>query len=182
LDDGADAPRRHRPRRESIGAEGEGFDFAQEFFVRGRLRYAAQALGVAEEAIRLGLEWARTSETFGALLATRQAVQFMLADARVEVNAARFLTWDAAWEADQGRDARTKASMAKFYATEAGFRIVDSMMQILGGMGMTPDLPLEHWFRGLRVSRVVEGPSEIQRCLIARDMLGPAALSTKSRG
>jgi acyl-CoA dehydrogenase len=170
------------PVENLIGAEGEGFDFAQEFFVRGRLRYAAQALGVAEEAIRLGLEWARTRETFGALLATRQAVQFMLADARVEVNAARFLTWDAAWEADQGRDARTKASMAKFYATEAGFRIVDSMMQILGGMGMTPDLPLEHWFRGLRVSRVVEGPSEIQRCLIARDMLGPAALSTKSRG
>jgi acyl-CoA dehydrogenase len=166
------------PVENLIGAEGEGFDFAQEFFVRGRLRYAAQALGVAEEAIRLGLEWARTRETFGALLATRQAVQFMLADARVEVNAARFLTWDAAWEADQGRDARTKASMAKFYATEAGFRIVDSMMQILGGMGMTPDLPLERWFRGLRVSRAVD---EIARISRGFAMTPPASRSWTGR-
>jgi acyl-CoA dehydrogenase len=140
--------------------------------MRGRLRYAAQAIGVAEEAI----DWARTRETFGALLATRQAVQFALADARVQVDAARYLTWDAAWNADQGADARTKASAAKLYATEVAFKVVDAMMQILGGMGMTADMPLEHWFRGLRVSRVVEGPSEIQRFLIARDILGKAAL------
>ena len=69
-----------------------------------------------------------------------------------------------------------KASIAKLHATETGFEVVDSMMQILGGMGMTSDLPLEHWFRALRVSRVVEGPSEIQRFLIARDILGKAAL------
>jgi acyl-CoA dehydrogenase len=159
-----------------IGAEGQGFALAQEFFVRGRLRYAAQAIGVAEEAMRLAIDWARTRETFGALLATRQAVQFALADARVQVDAARYLTWDAAWNADQGADARTKASAAKLYATEVAFKVVDAMMQILGGMGMTADMPLEHWFRGLRVSRVVEGPSEIQRFLIARDILGKAAL------
>ncbi|MEN3273064.1 MAG: acyl-CoA dehydrogenase [Actinomycetota bacterium] len=164
------------PAENLIGEEGQGFALAQEFFVRGRLRYAAQALGVAEEAVRHALDWARTRETFGALLATRQAVQFALADARVEVDAARYLTWDAAWTADQGRDARTKASAAKLYATEVGFKVVDAMMQILGGMGMTCELPLEHWFRGLRVSRVVEGPSEIQRYLIAREMLGSAAL------
>jgi acyl-CoA dehydrogenase len=164
------------PAENLIGEEGQGFALAQEFFVRGRLRYAAQALGVAEEAVRHAIEWARTRETFGALLATRQAVQFALADARVEINAARYLTWDAAWTADRGLDARTKASAAKLYATEVGFKVVDAMMQILGGMGMTSDLPLEHWFRGLRVSRVVEGPSEIQRFVIARDMLGAAAL------
>jgi hypothetical protein len=88
----------------------------------------------------------------------------------------RHLTWEAAWDADQGRDARTKASIAKLYGTETGFAVVDAMMQILGGMGMTKDMPLEHWFRGLRVARVVEGPSEIHRFLIARDMLGGAAL------
>jgi acyl-CoA dehydrogenase len=90
----------------------------------------------------------------------------------MRINAARHLTWDAAWDADQGRDARTKASIAKLYGTEAGFAVVDAMMQILGGL----DMSLEHWFRGLRVARVVEGPSEIQRFLIARDMLGGAAL------
>jgi len=164
------------PASNLIGQKGEGFALAQEFFVRGRLRYASQAIGVAEEAMRLAVDWARTRETFGALLATRQAVQFALADARVEINAARYLTWDAAWDADHGINARTKASIAKLHATEAAFKIVDAMMQILGGMGMTSDMPLEHWFRGLRVSRVVEGPSEIQRFLIARDILGKAAL------
>jgi acyl-CoA dehydrogenase len=159
-----------------VGREGEGFTLAHEFFVRGRLRYASQAIGVAEEAVRLAVDWARSRETFGALLATRQAVQFALADARVGINAARCLTWDAAWDADRGLNARTKASIAKLHATETAFNVVDSMMQILGGMGMTTDMPLEHWFRGLRVSRVVEGPSEIQRFLIARDMLGKAAL------
>jgi acyl-CoA dehydrogenase len=164
------------PAGNLIGEEGQGFGLAQEWLVRGRLRYAAQAIGVAEEAVRLASDWAKQRETFGALLATRQAVQFAIADARMRINAARHLTWDAAWDADQGRDARTKASIAKLYGTEAGFAVVDAMMQILGGMGMTKDMPLEHWFRGLRVARVVEGPSEIHRFLIARDMLGGAAL------
>ena len=162
-----------------VGEEGEGFALAQEWMVRARLRYAAQAIGVAEDAVRIGAEWASTRETFGALLATRQAVQFALADARVQIAAARYLTWDAAWTADHGGDARTKASIAKLHATETGFQVVDAMMQILGGMGMASDMPLEHWFRGLRVSRVVEGPSEIHRYLIAREMLGKAALGKK---
>jgi acyl-CoA dehydrogenase len=164
------------PAGHLVGQEGQGFALAQEFFVRGRLRYASQAIGVAEEAVRLAVDWARSRETFGALLATRQAVQFALADARVDINAARYLTWDAAWDSDRGINARTKASIAKLHATEAAFKVVDAMMQILGGMGMSSDLPLEHWFRGLRVARVVEGPSEIQRFLIARDILGKAAL------
>jgi acyl-CoA dehydrogenase len=168
------------PAGNLIGAEGEGFGLAQQWLVRGRLRYAAQAVGVAEEALRIAADWARQRETFGALLATRQAVQFALADARVRINAARHLTWEAAWAHDQGLDARTQASIAKLYGTEAGFEIVDAMMQILGGMGMTKDLPLEHWFRALRVARVVEGPSEIHRFLIARDILGPAALGRRS--
>jgi acyl-CoA dehydrogenase len=164
------------PVENLVGAEGDGFALAQEWLVRGRLRYAAQAIGVADEAVRMAVEWASARETFGALLATRQAVQFAIADATVKIAAARHLTWEAAWDADQGRDARTKASMAKLYGTEVGFEVVDAMMQILGGMGMTKDLPLEHWFRGLRVARIVEGPSEIHRFVIARDVLGGAAL------
>lgn len=168
------------PADHLIGTEGEGFALAQQWLVRGRLRYAAQAVGVAEEALRIATDWATQRETFGAPLATRQAVQFALADARVRINAARHLTWEAAWIHDQGKDARTEASIAKLYGTEMGFEVVDSMMQILGGMGMTKDLPLEHWFRALRVARIVEGPSEIHRFLIARDILGAAALGRTS--
>jgi len=89
------------PAENLVGAEGQGFGLAQEWLVRGRLRYAAQAVGVAEEAIRMAIEWARSRETFGALLATRQAVQFAIADAHIKITAARHLTWDAAWDADQ---------------------------------------------------------------------------------
>jgi acyl-CoA dehydrogenase len=164
------------PAANLVGAEGEGFALAQQWLVRGRLRYAAQAVGVAAEALRMAVEWARQRETFGARLATRQAVQFAIADAQVEITAARHLTWEAAYAHDQGADARVAASAAKLYATEMGFRVVDAMMQIFGGLGMSKELPLEHWFRGLRVSRIVEGPSEIHRFLIARDLLGSAAL------
>ena len=168
------------PVENLIGEEGQGFQLAQEWLVRGRLHYAAQAVGVAEEALRMAVEWARGRETFGAPLASRQAVQFALADARVEINAARHLTWDAAYAHDHGEDARSKASIAKLYGTEMGFRVVDAMMQILGGMGMAKELPLEGWFRALRVARVVEGPSEIHRYLLAREMLGPAATGKPS--
>jgi acyl-CoA dehydrogenase len=156
------------PVENLIGQEGQGFQLAQEWLVRGRLHYAAQAVGVAEEALRIAVDWARQRETFGALLATRQAVQF-------EINAARHLTWDAAYAHDHGQDARSAASIAKLYGTEMGFRVVDAMMQILGGMGMAKELPLERWFRALRVARVVEGPSEIHRYLLAREILGAAS-------
>lgn len=168
------------PAESLIGNEGDGFGLAQAWLVRGRLSYAAQAVGVAEEAILLASDWASQRETFGALLASRQGVQFPLADSRVEVNAARWLTWEAAWKDDAGEDARLESSIAKLYGTEMGFRVIDRAIQILGGMGLAKDGLLEHWFRDLRVSRVVEGASEIHRYLIARDMLGSAALGPRA--
>jgi acyl-CoA dehydrogenase len=163
------------PVENLIGEEGQGFGLAQEWLVRGRLMLAAQAVGVAEEALRLAVEWAKERETFGALLATRQGVQFPLADSVAELRAARWLTWQAAWKHDQGQDARVEASIAKLYASEMGFRVVDRAMQILGGMGVAKEMPLEHWFRDLRTMRIVEGASEIHRYLIARDLFGSAA-------
>lgn len=162
-----------------IGNEGEGFGLAQNWLVRGRLFYAAQAVGAAEEALRIAADWAKDRETFGQLLAARQGVQFPLADSRVEINAARWLTWDAAWADDRGEDARTASSIAKLFGTEMGFRVVDRAIQILGGMGVAKEGMLEHWFRDLRVSRIVEGASEVHRYLIARDMLGAAALGSR---
>jgi acyl-CoA dehydrogenase len=168
------------PAENLIGEEGQGFALAQEWMVRGRLMLAAQAVGVAEEAVRLAVEWAKERETFGALLSTRQGVQFPLADSVTELTAARWLTWQAAWKYDQGEDARLESSMAKLFATETGFRVVDRCIQILGGMGVAKELSLEHWLRDLRVTRIVEGASEIQRFLIARDLLGAAALGKRS--
>jgi acyl-CoA dehydrogenase len=162
-----------------IGEEGQGFGLAQEWLVRGRLAYAAQSVGVADEAVRLAVEWAQERETFGAMLATRQGVQFPLADSVMEISAARWMTWNAAWLYDQGQDARLESSMAKLYGTEMGFRVVDRAIQILGGMGVSKELPLEHWFRDLRVARIVEGASEIHRFLIARELLGAASLSAR---
>lgn len=164
------------PVENLVGREGDGFQLAQHGLARIRLRYAAAAIGVAEEAIHLACQWVSTRSTFGALLATRQHVQFTLADARMRLNAARYLTWDAALALDAGENAQPQVSMAKVYATEAGFEIVDAVMQLFGGMGMAKEMPLEHWFRGLRVARIVEGPSEVHRFLISRDMLGAAAL------
>jgi acyl-CoA dehydrogenase len=160
------------PEANLVGQEGRGFGLAQDWLIRGRLRIAAHSIGVAEAAVAIAIDWASKRETFGELLANRQSVQFALADARVELTAARHLTWDAAYDLDHGQDARVKASMAKLFATEASFKTLDAAMQILGGMGMASDLPLEHWFRGIRVWRVGEGPSEIHRHVIARDMFG----------
>jgi acyl-CoA dehydrogenase len=163
------------PAENRVGAEGAGLALAGAWLVRQRLSYAARALGIAEEAVRLGIEWLQQRETFGTRLATRQSAQFDLASARVSIAAGRWLTWDAAWTDDSGGNARTKAAMAKLHCTEAAFTIVDRMMQWFGALGMAKDMPLEHWFRDLRVARVVEGSSEILQVQIARQMLGPAA-------
>jgi acyl-CoA dehydrogenase len=155
-----------------IGEEGKGLLLAGTWLVKGRLSYAARAVGVAEESMRLAASWARERETFGAPLSTRQAIRVAFADSRVEVDAARLLTWRAAWLADEGRpEARRAAAMAKLHATETGFRVVDRMMQVLGAMGLARELPLESWFRDLRAARLIEGSSEILRDLVARDEL-----------
>lgn len=165
------------PAGNLVGEDGAGLSLASGWLVRGRLGYAARAVGIAEEAVRLATEWVRERKTFGAALATRQAVQWAIADSRVEINAGRWLTWEAAWKDDQGEDARLEAAMAKLYCTEMAFRVVDKMMQLLGAMGMSREIPLEGWFRDLRVARVVEGSSEILRAQIARKVIGPAVSS-----
>ena len=154
-----------------IGEEGDGLSLAAGWLVRQRLSYAARALGIAEESVRLGIEWMRQRETFGAPIATRQAAQFDLAQARVGINAGRWLTWEAAWIDDSGGDARTASAMAKLHCTETAFGVVDRMMQWFGALGMAKEFPLEHWFRDLRVARLVEGASEILQVQIARRML-----------
>jgi acyl-CoA dehydrogenase len=155
-----------------VGEPGKGLSLAGVWLTKGRLSYAARAVGVAEEAIAIAAQWALERETFGAPLSTRQAIRIAFADSRMEVDAARLLTWRAAWLSDeQRREARTAAAIAKVTATETGFRVVDRMMQVLGAMGLARELPLESWFRDLRAARLIEGSSEILRDQIARGEL-----------
>jgi acyl-CoA dehydrogenase len=96
----------------------------------------------------------------------------MIADSEMELRAARLLTWQAAWQADLGHDAKLEASIAKVTATETSGRVVDRAIQILGALGLARELPLERWYRELRVKRIGEGPSEVQRMVVARHLLG----------
>jgi acyl-CoA dehydrogenase len=168
------------PADRLIGEEGEGFSIAQRFLGKFRVHFATCAIAVGEESMRIAADFVKERESFGLPMAQRQGVQFALADAHVKLRAARWLTWEAAKKHDSGEDARIESSVAKLYATEACFSVVDSMMQLMGGMGLAKEMPLEHWFRDLRVARVVEGPSDIHRFVLAREILGKAALPSSA--
>jgi acyl-CoA dehydrogenase len=159
------------PAANLIGEEGGGFELASRFLVHSRITYGAGPVGIAQEALRIAIEWAKDRTTFGVRLADRQAVQWELADSEIELRAARLLIYQAAWKADLGQDVRVDASIAKLYSTEAAFRVVDRCMQILGALGLSKELPLERWFRDLRVKRLGEGATDIQRMVVARHLL-----------
>ena len=107
---------------------------------------------------QMAIEYAQARSTFGAPLATRQAVQWMIVENEIDIHQARWVTLDAAWKADRGDRFYTAAAMAKIVATEAAGRVVDRSMQIHGGMGVAKELPLERWYRELRIKRIGEGP------------------------
>lgn len=154
-----------------LGEVNKGFAIANDRLSRQRIPYAAGCIGVAIAAHRIAVEWSKNRETFGAKLSDRQAIQWMLVDNEIDIRTARYFTLEAAEKARQKQPFRTEAAMAKLIASEGGGRVVDRSMQILGGMGMTKDLPLERWYREMRIRRVGEGPSEVQRMLIAREIL-----------
>src|SRR5262252_9051759 len=160
------------PAANVLGEVGRGFAIANDRLSRQRIPYAAACIGVAVKAQELAIEYARQRETFGAPLATRQAVQWMIVDNEIDIRTSLWLTLAAAHKADSGQPYRMEAGMAKLVASEAGGRVVDRAMQIHGGYGMTKDLPFERWFREMRIRRVGEGPNEVQRHVIARDLLG----------
>jgi acyl-CoA dehydrogenase len=158
------------PVEDRLGEEGQGFELAEDWLVHARVPYAAASIGVAQAALELAVDWAGQRKTFGQLLSQRQSIQWMLVDSEMELRSARLLTWQAAWKADRGENIKTDAAIAKVYATEAASRVVDRCMQVLGAMGMTHEMPMERWYRELRIRRVGEGPSEVQRMLVARDL------------
>ena len=160
------------PHANVLGAVNGGFAIANDRLSRQRIPYAAGCIGVAVKAHELALDYAPQRQTFGAPLSSRQAIQWMLVDNEIDIRQARWLTLEAAVRAQRGDAFRKEAAMAKLVATEAGSRVVDRCMQIFGGYGVTKDFPFERWYREMRIRRIGEGPNEVQRHIIARDLLG----------
>jgi alkylation response protein AidB-like acyl-CoA dehydrogenase len=155
------------PAENRIGDEGLGFKIAMTLLDGGRVGVAAQALGIAEAAFDAAVRYAKERETFGKPIGQHQAIGFMLADMRVKLDAARALTWRAAWMKSQGVPFTKEASMAKLFASEAATWVTHKALQIHGGYGYVRDYPVERYYRDARVTEIYEGTSEIQRLVIA---------------
>ena len=159
------------PHRNLLGEIGQGFELGMKWIGKGRYIIPSTALGIAERALGMAVEYANTRETFGRKIGANQAIQWMIADSEVELEAARWLILRAAWTVDQGWDPRHSSSMAKLYGAGMANRVVDRVMQIHGGMGYTRELPIERWYRQVRLMRIYEGTDEMQRLIISRDLL-----------
>ncbi|MBI2914040.1 MAG: acyl-CoA dehydrogenase family protein [Chloroflexi bacterium] len=156
------------PDSQRLGGVGEGFVMAQKELAWARAGIGARAIGMGERLLEMGLEWAKTRITFGKPLAERQAVQFMLADSAIEIDACRWMTYRTAWKAQQGQEIRLDASMLKVFASEMMGHIADRVLQIYGGWGYSKEFPIERFYRIARLWRIVEGPNEVHRWAIAR--------------
>ncbi|MFI6360058.1 acyl-CoA dehydrogenase family protein [Streptomyces sp. NPDC050743] len=163
------------PDANRLGEEGKGFANAAGRLVKVRIPYSAQCVGVAIAAHRLAVDYAKIRETFGRKLAQQQGIQWMLVDNEVDIDTARLLVLQAAQLADAGKNVKREAAMAKLYCTEAASRVIDRSMQIHGGLGVAAEMPFERWYREMRIRRIGEGPNEVQRLVIARELLGGAA-------
>ena len=160
------------PEENILGEVNGGFAIANDRLSRQRIPYAAGCIGPAIRSQEMAIDWAKSREAFGSPLAEKQAIQWMIVDNEIDIRHARYCVLEAAQKADSGGRFRTEAAMAKLVATEASGRVVDRCIQIHGGVGVTKDLPLERWYRELRIRRIGEGPSEVQRLIMARDILG----------
>jgi acyl-CoA dehydrogenase len=155
-----------------LGTEGNGFAPMQLRLGTRRLEMAAWSIGMAQRALDMICAFAPTRVTFGQPLSERQAIQWWVADAATKIHAARLMTYDCAWKIDQGRDVRMEISMIKAFATEMAYEIVDRAMQAHGAMGMTKELPLQLMQAKLRTMRIYDGPTEVHKWVVARNLLG----------
>lgn len=154
-----------------LGEEGQGFRYALEGLNEGRINVGATAVGMGEYALELATEEAKVRPAFGGYIADFQAIRHYLATMATDMRAARLLLLDAAWRYDQGDKRRELAAMAKLFATEAGSRTVDTAVQIYGGSGYCRGFAVERMYRDIRITRIYEGSSEIQRNTIAKELL-----------
>ena len=161
------------PISQMLGEEGGGFDLANTWLAATRLTVAAMCVGRARRCFDLCVDWAVNRRQFGQPIGKFQGVSFKLADMATWIDAADWLTLAAAWRLDRKLDANRQIAQAKLYASEMLARVTDEAIQIFGGMGLMDDLPIERFWRDARVERIWDGTSEIQRHIIARDLLRP---------
>ncbi|HXN21243.1 MAG TPA: acyl-CoA dehydrogenase [Candidatus Dormibacteraeota bacterium] len=163
----------HVPADNLLGAEGEGFTGSLQILDGGRISIAALALGMAQGAYEASVKYAKQRKQFGKAISEFQAIQFKLADMATQIAAARLLVYQAAWLADR-KDARftKESSMAKLYAGEVAVHVANEAVQIHGGYGFIKDYPAEKFYRDVKICTIGEGTSEIQRLVIARQILG----------
>ena len=154
-----------------LGTEGQGFGPMQIRLGTRRMEIAAWCIGAAQRALDMMTEYAPQRVTFGQRLSDRQAVQWWVADAAAQIHAARLMAYDCAWKLDQGRDVRSEISMLKVFATEMAQQVIDNAMQCFGGMGMTREMPLNLFAGRVRTMRIYDGPSEVHRMVVARNLM-----------
>lgn len=161
----------HVPENYLLGAVGQGLQQTLQILDWGRVSIGALSVGLAQAAFEEAVRYANERHTFGVPLAQHQAIQFMLADAATQIQAARLFVYYAAWLKDQGRPFSTEASMAKLNASEMAEKVCRDAIQILGGYGYSRDYPVERIYRDTRLMTIGEGTSEVQRMVIARRIL-----------
>jgi acyl-CoA dehydrogenase len=159
------------PAENRLGEEGQGFRVAMQVLDRGRLHISSVCVGVAERLIEESVRYAAERKQFGQPIANFQMIQAMLADCRAETNAARAMVLEAARKRDRGEDVVMDAAAAKLFASEMVGRVADRAVQIFGGSGYVADHGIERFYRDVRIFRLYEGTSEIQRIIIAREMM-----------
>ncbi|MDH3745992.1 MAG: acyl-CoA dehydrogenase [Acidobacteriota bacterium] len=160
------------PVRLRLGEEGEGFKIAMATLDGGRIGIAAQAVGIAQGAFQEALAYSRSREQFGRPIGDFQAIQHYLADMATELDAGRLLTWKAAWAKDNRKRYTLEAAQAKLFTSEMAQRVTDKALQIHGGYGYTREYNVERYFRDARITEIYEGTSEIQKMVIAAQVLG----------
>lgn len=164
------------PVENRLGEEGQGFRIALTVLDTGRIGIAAQALGIAQAAYDAAVVYSRERKAFGSLIGSFQTIQNKIADMKMRIEAARLLTWKAAWAKEKCRQAGTRntlnGSLAKLFASETAMFVTHQALQIHGGMGYSKELPLERYFRDAKITEIYEGTSEIQRMVIGRAETG----------
>ncbi len=162
------------PLENLLGVEGEGFYQTMQTLDNGRISIGALSIGLAQAAFEEGIKYARQREAFGKPIAQHQAIQWMIADAAMEIEAARLLVYKAAWLKDNGKPFTKLAAMAKLFASEVAEKVARSAIQIHGSYGYSREYPVERIYRDQRLMTIGEGTSEIQRLVIARNVLREA--------
>jgi len=166
----------HVPAENLLGEPGKGFVNSLQILDGGRISIAALALGIAQGALEAATKYAKQRRQFGQPISEFQGIQFKLADMATQVEAARALTYRVAWMADHGDMRHTKESaMAKLFTSEVAVRVANEAVQVFGGYGYVKDYPAEKYYRDAKLCTIGEGTSEIQRLVIARQLLGKKA-------